>query len=104
VRHLRVCVSVCVCARAHAPAYVHMYTTHTHSLIQSHLRWCVRFLDDKTLLQGRLYCKDSTFSVCCAHLAVLGAGGGLVSSAHEWLLQRLADFIAQRGIALARCL
>ena len=34
-------------------------------------------------------------------------GGGLASSAYEWLLQRLAAVIAQRGIAsigLARCL
>jgi hypothetical protein len=38
--------------------------------------------------------------VCCVHLAVLGAvGGGLASSAHEWLLQRLGAVIAQRGIA-----
>ena len=40
-------------------------------------------------------------------LAVLGAvGGGLASSAHEWLLQRLGAVIAQRGIAavaLGRC-
>ena len=41
------------------------------------------------------------------HLAVLGSvGGGLASSAHEWLLQRLGAVTAQRGIAavaLARC-
>jgi len=41
------------------------------------------------------------------HLAVLGAvGGGLASSAHEWLLQRLGAVTAQRGIAavaLGRC-
>jgi len=40
-------------------------------------------------------------------LAVLGAvGGGLASSAYEWLLQRLGAVIAQRGIAavaLGRC-
>ena len=45
-------------------------------------------------------------SVLC-DLAVLGAvGGGLASSAHEWLLQRLGAVIAQRGIAadsLGRC-
>ena len=45
--------------------------------------------------------------MCCVHLAVLGTvGGGLASSAHEWLLQHLAAVIAQRGIdavALARC-
>ena len=36
----------------------------------------------------------------CVHLAVLGAvGGGLASSAQEWLLQRLGAVIAQRGIA-----
>jgi len=40
------------------------------------------------------------FCALCVHLAVLGAvGGGLASSAHEWLLQRLAAVIAQRGIA-----
>ena len=43
----------------------------------------------------------------CVHLAVLGAvGGGLASSAHEWLLQRLGAVTAQRGIAavaLGRC-
>ena len=34
------------------------------------------------------------------HLAVLGTvGGGLASSAHEWLLQRLAAVITLRGIA-----
>jgi hypothetical protein len=34
------------------------------------------------------------------HLAVLGTvGGGLASSAHEWLLQRLGTVTAQRGIA-----
>jgi hypothetical protein len=47
------------------------------------------------------------FFMCCVHLAVLGAvGGGLASSAHEWLLQRLGAVIAQRGIAavaLGRC-
>ena len=47
------------------------------------------------------------FFMCCVHLAVLGAvGGGLASSAHEWLLQRLGALIAQRGIAavaLCRC-
>jgi hypothetical protein len=45
------------------------------------------------------------FSVCCVHLAVLGTvGDGLASSEHEWLLQRLAAVIAQRGIfAVARC-
>jgi hypothetical protein len=45
--------------------------------------------------------------MCCVHLAVLGAvGGGLASSAHEWLLQRLGAVAAQRGIAadaLGRC-
>jgi hypothetical protein len=47
------------------------------------------------------------FSVCCVHLAVLGTvGGGLASSAYEWLLQRLGAVIAQRAIAavaLGRC-
>ena len=38
--------------------------------------------------------------MCCVHLAVLGAvGGGLASSAHEWLLQCLGAVVAQRGIA-----
>ena len=45
--------------------------------------------------------------MCCVHLAVLGTiGGGLASSAHELLLQRLAAVIAQHGIAavaLGRC-
>ena len=43
--------------------------------------------------------------MCSVHLAFLGAvGGGLASSAHEWLLQRLGAVIAQRGIAaLGRC-
>ena len=36
--------------------------------------------------------------MCC--VPVLGAvDGGLASSAHEWLLQRLGAVIAQRGIA-----
>jgi tetratricopeptide (TPR) repeat protein len=36
------------------------------------------------------------------HLAVLGAvSGGLASSAHEWLLQRLGAVIAQRDISKA---
>jgi hypothetical protein len=51
--------------------------------------------------------KAAPCSVCCVHLAVLGAvGGGLASSAHEWLLQRLGAVAAQRGIvadALGRC-
>jgi hypothetical protein len=53
-----------------------------------------------------LYCKALPFSVCSVHLAVLGAvGGGLASSAHEWLLQHLGAVIAQRGIAaLGLCL
>jgi len=74
-----VCLSVCVCAR------VRMCTSHTLTHSFSHIR-------------------------VCAHLAVFGAvGGGLASSAHEWLLQRLAAVIAERGIAaaaavaLARC-
>ena len=38
--------------------------------------------------------------MCCVHLAVLGTvGGGLASSAHERLLQRLRAVFAQRGIA-----
>ena len=45
--------------------------------------------------------------LCAMHLAVLGTGGGgLTSSAREWLLQRLAAAIAQRDIAtvaLCRC-
>ena len=45
--------------------------------------------------------------MCCVHLAVLRAvSGGLASSAHEWLLQRLGAGIAQRGVAavaLGRC-
>jgi hypothetical protein len=45
--------------------------------------------------------------VCCVHLAVLGTVGGcLASSAHEWLLQRLAAVITLLGIAavaLGRC-
>ena len=47
------------------------------------------------------------FHVWCVNLAVLGTvGGGLASSAHEWLLQRLGAVIAQRDIAavaLGRC-
>ena len=40
--------------------------------------------------------------MCCVHLAVLGAvSGGLASSAHEWLLQRLGAVIAQRDISKA---
>jgi hypothetical protein len=43
------------------------------------------------------------FSVCCVHLAVLGTvGGGLASSAHEWLLQRLGEVVAQFCFALGR--
>ena len=52
------------------------------------------------VVDDSLYCKASTFSVCCVYLAVLGTvGGGLASSAHEWLLQRLGAVFAQRGIA-----
>ena len=50
--------------------------------------------------------QDAPTSVCCVHLAVLGTVGcGLASSAHEWLLQRLAAVIAQLAIAdaLGRC-
>jgi len=51
--------------------------------------------------------RQPRFLVSGVHLAVLGAvGGGLASSAHEWLLQRLGAVAAQRGIAadaLGRC-
>ena len=87
---LFVCVCECVCAR------VRMCT---HSF--SHVRVCVCACDDS------LYCKAAPCSVCCVHLAVLGTvGGGLASSAHGWLLQRLGAVAAQRGIAadaLGRC-
>jgi hypothetical protein len=92
VRHLRLCLCVCVCARAH----VRMCTSHalTHSL--SHIRVCVCV----SLGDDSLYFKAAPFSVWCVHLAVLETVcGGLASSAHEWLLQRLAAVIAQRGIA-----
>ena len=59
------------------------------------------------LVDDSLYSKAAPCSVCCVHLAVLGTvGGGLASSAHEWLLQRLGAVTAQRGIAavaLGRC-
>ena len=59
---------------------------------------CVR----GSLVDESLYFKAAPISVCCVHLAVLGTvGGGLAASAHEWLLQRLGAFIAQRGIAVA---
>jgi hypothetical protein len=55
----------------------------THSF--TFLFVCVSLVDDS------LYSKAAPFSVWCVHLAVLGTlGGGLASSAHEWLLQRLA--------------
>jgi hypothetical protein len=94
VRHLRVfCVFVCVRARVRICTCVR----HTHSTDQpvTFVFVCV-FVDDS------LYCKAAPFSVCCVHLAVLGTvGGGLASSAHEWLLQHLGAATAQRGIA--RC-
>ena len=52
------------------------------------------------VVDDSLYCKAAPCSVCCVHLTVLGTvGGGLASSAHEWLLQRLGAVAAQRGIA-----
>ena len=98
MRHLRVilCVSVW-----RARAHVHRCTSHTLTHSFSHIRVCVCACDDS------LYCKAAPCSVCCVHLAVLGTvGGGLASSAHEWLLQRLGAVTAQRGIAavaLGRC-
>ena len=96
------CACGCMCARACACA--HVSVTYTHSLIQSHSRLCVRL---SIIVDDSLYCKAAPFSVCCVHLAVLGAvGGGLASSAHEWLRQRPGAVIAQRGItvvALGRC-
>ena len=93
---LCLCVYVCVGARAH----VHMCTSHTLTDSFSH-EFCVCACADS------LYCKAAPCSVCCVHLAVLGTvGGGLASSAHEWLLQRLEAVAAQRGIAadaLGRC-
>jgi hypothetical protein len=48
-----------------------------YSLIQSHSCLCVRFTS-----RSSLYSKVALFSVCCVHLAVLGAvGGGLASNA-----------------------
>jgi hypothetical protein len=106
VRHFHVSLSlslyVCVCVCARACACAHVYVTYTHSLIQSPSSLCVRLIDDDSL-----YCKSAPFSVCCLHLAVPRAvGGGLASSAHELLLQRLGAVPAQRGIAavaLGRC-
>ncbi len=95
VRHLRVilCVSVW-----RARAHVHRCTSHTLTH-QSHSCLCVRLSSRR---QPLLPCPP----VFC-DLAVLGAvGGGLASSAHEWLLQRLGAVTAQRGIAavaLGRC-
>ena len=92
------CDSVCVCV-ARACACAQVYVTYTHSRIQSHSCLCVRLSSRR---QPLLPCPP----VFC-DLAVLGAvGGGLASSAHEWLLQRLGAVTAQRGIAavaLGRC-
>ena len=75
---------------------------HIHSLTHS-----VTFVFLCALVDDSLYSKAAPCSVCCVHLAVLGTvGGGLASSAHEWLLQRLGAVAAQRGIAadaLGRC-
>ena len=96
-----VCVYLCVYVSVRARAHVHMCTSHTLTHSFSHIRVCVCACDDS------LYCKAAPCSVCCVHLAVLGTvGGGLASSAHEWLLQRLGAVAAQRGIAadaLGRC-
>ena len=94
-----VCVYVCLCVCAR----VRMCTCvrHIHSLTHSVTFVFVCACDDS------LYCKAAPCSMCCVHLAVLGTvGGGLASSAHEWLLQRLGAVAAQRGIAadaLGRC-
>jgi len=90
-----VCVYVCVfvCARACA------CLRHIHLL--SYIRVCVCV----SLVDASLSSKD-VFALCCVHLAVLGTvRGGLASSAHEWLLQRLAAVLAQGviAVALARC-
>ena len=84
------CVYVCVCSCACAHVYVRR---HSHSCL------CVRVTGPFIL-----YSKAPFSFVLCVHLAVLGTVcGGLASSAHERLLQRLAAVIAQRGIAaLAR--
>ncbi len=87
----------CVCARARAHV-AHVYARRTHAFKHIRVCVCVRLVDDS------IYCQAAPFSVCGVHLAVLGTvGGGLASSAHERLLQRLGAVIAQRGIAAPRC-
>ena len=102
VRHLRVCVCVCVCvcARARALAHVHMCTSPTLTHSVTFVFVCAF---DKSMTS--FIARPPLFHVWCVNLAVLGTvGGGLASSAHEWLLQRLGAVIAQRGIAaLGRC-
>jgi hypothetical protein len=83
---------VCLCVRERARA--HVYVTYTHSF--SHIRLCMRV----SLVDDSRYSKAPPFSVCCVSWQSLEQiGGGLASSAHEWLLQRFAAVTAQRGIA-----
>ena len=68
-------------------------------------RRLLRFKPFKKAFTVNMRVVRAPFSMCC--VPVLGAvDGGLASSAHEWLLQRLGAVIAQRGIAavaLGRC-
>jgi hypothetical protein len=88
---MRAPTHLCTCAGAR---------THTYTHTDRHSRKCLTVALPPEPVDDSLYCQAAPFSVCCVHLAVLGAaGGGLASSAHEWLLQRLGAVVAQRGIA-----
>ena len=103
-----------MCARAHVCACVHHIHSLAHSVtfvfvcafhcsdLDDSLYSGVEVTESSTNKQHTLSSLSKVVQVCCVHLAVLGTvGGGLASSAHEWLLQRLAAVIAQRGIAVA---
>jgi hypothetical protein len=94
VRHL----CVCSCSRARAARVTCVrHLRHLHSLTHSvtFVFVCAFHLVDDSLYSRHL--------PVCVHLAVLGTvvGGGLASSAHEWLLQRLAAVIASVALLLS---
>ena len=103
-----------MCARAHVCACVHHIHSLAHSVtfvfvcafhcsdLDDSLYSGVEVTESSTNKQHTLSSLSKVVQVCCVHLAVLGTvGGGLASSAHEWLLQRLAAVIAQRVALLS---
>ena len=76
-----------------------MYVTYTHSF--SHIRVCVCV--SRVSQSMTVFIAPPRFGVLCSPGSPWNRGGGLASSAHERLLQRLAAAIAQRGQERQSC-